>query len=86
MSGPFFVAAKTLGALAWGEAKSKNNGSAKPVSVNFDMWRIPFVAVDVVKDGRTNFSHALVAKVKKIMKNLAASQSAGGGSASPKTM
>jgi len=36
--------------------------------------------------GRNNFSHALEAKVKKIIrKNLAARQLAEGGSASPKT-
>ena len=44
------------------------------------------VAVNVAKAKRTNFSHALEAKVKKIMKNPAMPQSTGGGSASLKTM
>ena len=33
----FVVPPKAFGALAGGEAKSKNNGSARPVSVNFDI-------------------------------------------------
>jgi hypothetical protein len=37
MSGLFFVAAKAFGAVAWGDANSKNNGRTKPVSVNFDI-------------------------------------------------
>jgi hypothetical protein len=44
-------------------------------------WWIPFVAVNFPKAARANFSHALGPKVKKIMKNLAARQSAEGGSA-----
>ena len=35
--GSLLVAPKALGALAGGEAKSRNNGSARPVSVNFDI-------------------------------------------------
>ena len=35
--GNFFCTPKAFGPLAWGEAKSKNNGGAKPVSVNFDI-------------------------------------------------
>jgi hypothetical protein len=45
------------------------------------------VAVNVAKAERANFSHALGAKVKKIIrKNLSVRQLAEGGSASPKTM
>jgi len=33
-------------------------------------WWIPFVAVDVAKGGRSNFSHGQVAKVKKIIRKI----------------
>jgi hypothetical protein len=43
----FLVAPKAFGALAGGEAKSRKSGSARPVSVNFDIVVNPLVVVRV---------------------------------------
>ena len=70
------MVAKAFGELAWGEANSKNNGSTKPVSVNFDIGWVPLVAVSVAKLEGSFLSRAHAGRKEDFLKIFAASRRA----------
>src|SRR3954468_6308313 len=61
------MAPNAFGALAGGEAKSRNNGRARPASLDFDIVVGPLFAVRLTNLREVIFSHGFTTKVKKIL-------------------